>query len=92
MELPQPGGVNNINNINIEPAVQQVIILSYHDDSDQYLASSYHMWNWAPAIDWVTQSAVSCCDDDKLSYFLKTNFYQDVLIGEIVLSHDHDGK
>ena len=24
MELPQPGGVNNINNINIEPAVQQV--------------------------------------------------------------------
>lgn len=24
MELPQPGGVNNLNNINIEPAVQQV--------------------------------------------------------------------
>jgi len=25
MELPQPGGVNNLNNINIEPAVQQEI-------------------------------------------------------------------
>ena len=25
MELPQQGGVNNINNINIEPAVQQEI-------------------------------------------------------------------
>ena len=29
MEHPQPGAVNNINNINIEPAVQQVSPVKY---------------------------------------------------------------